>query len=103
MVAGHWREVGTPTDYLEVMLLRLAGTSVIDPSATVATGATIENSFVGRGAVISEGTVIKDSVVAEDAIVGERATVTRSVLFGAVNARPDEAVTDEVRAEPTSR
>jgi mannose-1-phosphate guanylyltransferase len=103
VVAGHWREVGTPSDYLDVMLLRLAGTPVIDPSATVATGATIENSFVGRGAVISEGAVIKDSVVAEGATVGERATVTRSVFFGAVNASPDEAVTDEVRAEPTSR
>jgi NDP-sugar pyrophosphorylase family protein len=103
LVAGHWREVGTPADYLEVMLIRLAGTAVIDPSATVATGVVCKNSFVGREAVILDGAVIKDSVVAEGVVIGESGTVTHSVLFGAVNVGPDEVVIDAVRAAPASR
>jgi NDP-sugar pyrophosphorylase family protein len=102
VVAGRWREIGTPTDYLEVMLNRLAGTVVIDPTATVASGAACENSFVGRGAIVSDGAVIKDSVVAEGAVIGERATVTGSVLLGAVKIGADQALTDALRAGPAS-
>lgn len=98
VVAGHWREVGSPTNYLEVMLLRLAGTTWIHPSAKVSAGASIHSSFVGRGAVVSDRAVIEESVVAEDAIVGQGARVTRSVLFGAVEIGANENVVGEFRA-----
>ena len=98
MVSGHWREVGTPTDYLEVMLLRLAGTTWVDPSAKIAGGASIHHSFVGRGAVVSDGVVIEDSVVADGVCIGEGAQVTRSVLFGAVEIAPNENVVEDIRA-----
>jgi len=102
VVAGHWREIGTPTDYLEVMLNRLAGTTVIDSTATVAAGATCENSFIGRGAIISDGAVIRDSVIAEGVVIGERARVRGSVLLGTVRIGADEAVTDAVQAAAAS-
>lgn len=98
VVAGHWREIGTPTDYLEVMLLRLAGTTWIHPSAKISTGASIRNSFVGRKAVVSDRAVIAESVVAEEAQIGKGALVTRSVLLGAVEIAADENVVGEFRA-----
>ena len=98
VVSGHWREVGTPTDYLKVMLLRLAGTTWVDPSAKIAGGASIHHSFVGRGAVVSDGVVIEDSVVADGVCIGEGAQVTRSVLFGAVEIAPNENVVEDIRA-----
>jgi mannose-1-phosphate guanylyltransferase len=99
VVAGHWREIGSPTDYLEVMLLRLAGTAWIHPSASVAARGSIRASFVGRGSVVSDRAVIEESVVAEGAFVGEGARVSRSVLLGAVNVGSGEIVVDEVRAK----
>ena len=98
VVAGHWREIGTPTDYLEVMLLRLVGTTWTHPSAKVSAGASIRNSLVGRGTVVSDRAVIEDSVVAEGVIVGEGARVTRSVLLGTVEVSPSEIVVEDIRA-----
>lgn len=98
VVAGHWREVGTPTDYLEVMLLRLAGTTWIHHSARISTGASIRDSFVGRGAIVSDRAVIAESVVAEGALVGKGALVTRSVLLGPVEVAANENVVGEFRA-----
>ena len=98
VVAGHWREIGTPNDYLEVMLLRLAGTIWIHPSAKISAGASIRNSFIGRKAVVSDRAVIAESVVAEEAQIGEGALVTRSVLLGAVEIAADENVVGEFRA-----
>lgn len=102
IVTGHWHEVGTPEDYLEVVLGVLAGKSVIDPAAEVASKADINASFVGRRAVIADHTLIESSVVAEGAIVEEGARVSRSVLFGDVKVPPGEFVTDTVRATPMS-
>jgi mannose-1-phosphate guanylyltransferase len=98
VVAGHWREIGSPTDYLEVMLLRLAGSTWIHPSARVPTGCSIQNSFVGRGTVVSERAVIEDSVVAEGARIGKGARVTRSVLLGSIKVAANEHVFGETRA-----
>ncbi|MFC2144295.1 sugar phosphate nucleotidyltransferase [Acidobacteriota bacterium] len=100
VMAGHWREVGTPADYLEVVLLRLAGTTWIDASARVSSGASIRSSFVGRGTVVSDRAVIEESVVAEGALVGNGARITRSVLLGAVEIAPKENVVGEIRATP---
>jgi len=102
VVAGHWREVGTPGDYLEVMLLRLAGTAWIDPSAEVADGASIRNSFVGRDTVVSDGAVIEDSVMAEGVCIAKCARVAGSVLLGEVHVGPSEVVNHDMRAKAPS-
>jgi len=98
VVAGHWREVGAPTDYLEMMLLRLAGTTWIHPSARVSADGSIRSSFVGRDTVVSDRAVIEDSVVAEGARIGEGARVMRSVLLGAVEVAANEHVVGEIFA-----
>jgi NDP-sugar pyrophosphorylase family protein len=98
VVAGHWREVGTPADYLEVVIQRLAGSSVIDRSAKVAAGAAVETSFVGRDATVSDGAMIKDSIVAEGAVVGASATVVRSVLLGSIEIPAGSRISSEYLA-----
>ena len=98
VVAGHWREVGTPSDYLEVMLFRLAGTAWMHPSAMISVCASIRNSFVGRSAVVSDRAVIEESVVAEGVRIGPGALVTRSVLLGPVEVSANEKVIGEFRA-----
>ena len=101
VVTGHWREVGTPTDYLEVVRARLAGTVMVDPSATTHPAAEISGSFIGPETVVLEGAVVEDSVVTQGVVVGERARITGSVLLGAVEIGSEEKVIDEIRAEPT--
>lgn len=100
VVAGHWREIGTPNDYLEVMLRRLAGASWVHPSAVVSGSASIRNSFVGRGADISDRAVVTESVVAEGVRVGNGALVNRSVLLGGFDVVANEKVIGEFRATP---
>ncbi len=100
VVTGHWREVGTPADYLEAALHQLQDTPRIHPSALVHPGASLGAAFVGSGARIEADTAIGDAVVAEGATVRRGARVFRSVLLGAVEAAPDERVIDEFRAVP---
>lgn len=102
VVSGHWREIGTPHDYLSMIHICLAGSSVVDGSAHSDSTATVNRSFLGRGVVISENAVVEDSVIAEGAVVTARAHVTRSVLLGSVNLAPGETVMDEVRVAATS-
>ena len=99
VVPGHWREVGTPTDYLEVVLQRLAGRPTIHPSAEVHPTAFIEAAFVGRDTVVEFGARVDASVVAEGAVVRRGARVTRSVLLGPVEVQAGEEVMEEVRTE----
>jgi mannose-1-phosphate guanylyltransferase len=101
VVTGHWREVGTPKDYLEVVRARLAGTTVVDPTAVTHPAAEISGSFIGPEAVILEGAVIEDSVITQGAVVGERARVIGSVLLGAMQIGSGEKVIGEIRAAQT--
>jgi mannose-1-phosphate guanylyltransferase len=100
VVAGHWREVGTPEDYLAVMNLRLAGATVVHPTSTVNASASLAASFVGRNVTIEGGAEIEASIVDEGAVIQRGARVKNSVLMGGVEARPNETVTNEVRAKP---
>ena len=99
VVPGHWREIGTPSDYLEAVLGRLGGgTPVIHPSAEVHPSAQVSAAFIGRGARIGDDSVVKESVVAEGATVAPRTRVLRSVLLGDLSTSPGEVVVDEFRA-----
>jgi mannose-1-phosphate guanylyltransferase len=99
VVSGHWREVGTPADYLEVVGQQLAGKTIFDPSAIVDRDASVVASYVGRGAVIEPGAVVRKSVVAAGAAVRAGAEVRRSVLLGLTEAVADEVVSEEIRAQ----
>jgi mannose-1-phosphate guanylyltransferase len=100
VVAGHWREVGTPQDYFTVMELRLAGTTVVHPTASIASSTSLVASFVGRDVTIEGGAEIDASILAEGATVRRGARVEHSVLMGEIEVGPDETVIDEVRAKP---
>lgn len=100
VVPGHWQEVGTPADYLEVVIQQLAGTSSVHQSAAVEPTASITNSMIGRVTTIEGGAEIKSSVVGEGAVVRRGARVERSVVMGAVDVMPGKTVIDEVLAEP---
>jgi NDP-sugar pyrophosphorylase family protein len=107
VVPGHWREVGTPTDYWQTVVSRLAGTSVVALSARVASAATIENSLIGRDAAVGRGAVVIDSVVTEGATVASGARVVRSVLMGSIQINADDIVIGQILArepeKPTLR
>jgi NDP-sugar pyrophosphorylase family protein len=99
LVPGHWREVGTPSDYLEAVLGRLDGKGLVHPSATVHPTAAVGSALIGRDARVEAGAVVGASVVAEGASVGPKARVLRSVLLGAVGTDPEETVVDDFRAD----
>ncbi len=99
VVAGHWREVGTPSDYRETVIARLAGISVVDPTAEVASAAIVDNSLIGRNTKLEPGATVNESVVCEGATVSGGAHVKRSVLLGAVHVAPGANVIDQVLAQ----
>ncbi len=94
VVAGDWREVGTPADYLRMALSQVGRPATVHPTAKVAGSATLERAFVGIGARIDRGAVVTGSVVADGAAVGAGARVTGSVLLGGVTAAPGEVLVD---------
>jgi NDP-sugar pyrophosphorylase family protein len=101
VVAGSWREIGTPEDYLSAVLHLLGDDVVVDPTAEVAPSASLSTTYAGRHSRIHEKTEITKSVVAEGAVVREGARVARSVLLGAVEASVGETVIGEMRAAPS--
>ena len=103
VVAGHWREVGTPEDYLAVMRLRLAGNTIIHPTASVDSSASLVASFVGPDVTIEDGAEIEASILAEGTVVRRGARVEGSVLMGGIEVGLGETVIDEVRARPPAR
>jgi NDP-sugar pyrophosphorylase family protein len=100
VVAGHWREVGTPEDYLAVMKLQLAGTTVVHPTASIDFSTSLVASFVGRDVTIEDAAEVDASILAEGVTVRRGARVEHSVLMGKIEVGPNETVTDEVRAKP---
>ena len=98
VVAGHWREVGTPEDYLAVMSLRLAGNNFVHPTASVHSSAYLVASFVGRDVTIEDGARVDSSILSEGVIVRRGARIEHSVLMGKIEVGPDETVIEEVRA-----
>lgn len=100
LVSGHWREIGTPSDYLEAVLGRINGEVVVHPAADVHPSARVHSSMIGRNARIEAGAVVGDSVVAEGARVRSKARVLRSVLLGPISVKAEDTVIDRFLAEP---
>jgi len=97
VVAGHWREVGAPGDYLTAVLALLGDGSWRHPEARVADTATVVRSMVGPETVIDEGAVLARSVVTDGAHVGRGARILGSILLGDVEIGPGDTVHQEVR------
>jgi mannose-1-phosphate guanylyltransferase len=99
-ISGSWREVGTPADYLSVIMEQLSGGNCIHPTAEVARTAEIESSFIGRDARIRDRARVRHSVVVEGATVEADASVDRSVLLGSIRAGSAAAIDRDVRVGP---
>ncbi|MCD4749989.1 MAG: NDP-sugar synthase [Thermoanaerobaculales bacterium] len=98
VVSGHWREVGTPNDYLEAVLALLGDRGVFEPDARIHPDAHVGRAYVGTRVEISKGAVIGDSVISHGVSVGAGAKVIRSVLLGRLQIRPGETVVDDFRS-----
>ena len=107
----YWIDAGTPEAYLRVhrdLLDGLTGDSVeaVAAGATVATGATVERSFVGTASTVDDaatvrdsvlmagvrvlpGATVVDSVVAAGAVVGAGASLLASTVVGYGEVVPD--------------
>ena len=59
---GVWFDLGERISYLQAHQQLLLG-DAIHPSATIASDAVIERSFIGAGAVVGAGAQIRDSVL----------------------------------------
>ncbi len=96
-VSGHWREVGTPPDYLEAVIALLGDRNDIHPSARVAQSAELNCALIGPGVAIEPDVVISQSIISHGAVIGGGARVIRSVVLGGARISSGERVTDDIR------
>src|SRR5215470_18884526 len=99
---GYWRDIGTPSSYLQANLDVLSGKiglfprsprargekfddaaeiddlSMVDPSCTVKAGARIVNSVISRNCYIEERARIEDSVIRSGTRIGTGAVIRGS-------------------------
>lgn len=83
----YWLDAGTPETYLQAQLdlvngqRSAAGSSIgTDPSAVVASTATVRGSVVGPGARVDDDAEVIDSLVMAGAAVGAKARVVHSIV-----------------------
>ena len=83
-----WIDTGRPDTFLAANLdmVRAAGSSIVDPGASVAADAVVADSVVGAGAVVAAGARVTRSVVFPGATVGERSEVASSLVMGRIGA-----------------
>ena len=97
VVAGHWREVGTPAEYLDLVVTRLAGASLIHPTAEVAASAGLDEALIGAGASVAADATVRRSAVVGGAAVAAGSTVVDSVLIGEARTGDAEFVCNQYR------
>jgi len=93
VVAGRWREAGTPAAYRELVLAELGSRSWVH-SAADATAAVVARSAVAAGCAVAHGARVSDSVLLGGASIGAGASVERCVVAGASRVAPGEALAD---------
>ncbi|RLE35866.1 MAG: hypothetical protein DRJ61_02190 [Acidobacteria bacterium] len=98
LVSGHWREVGTPADYLDHVMALLGDRTDLHPSAHVGHKAVLKHALIGPGVSIEQDAVIGQSIVSHGAVIGAGARILRSIVLGNVRISPGETLTDEVRS-----
>ncbi|MEN8165796.1 MAG: NDP-sugar synthase [Acidobacteriota bacterium] len=97
LVSGHWREVGTPADFLNHTLALLGDRCDIHASAHVHDDAVLKHSLIGTGATIERAVVIGKSIISHGAVIGAGARILRSIVLGDVQISAGETVTDDIR------
>ncbi len=102
LVSGHWREVGTPADYLEHVMALLGDRTNLHPSAHVDNDAVLRCALVGPGVSIERDVVIDRSIISHGAVIGAGARILRSVVLGDVHIAAGETVADEIRVTTPS-
>jgi len=102
LVSGHWREVGTPAEYLDHTMALLGDRTDLHPSALVDRDAVLKHALVGPGVTIEQDVVIDQSIISHGARIGAGARIIRSVVLGDVQVSAGETVTDEVRVTTQS-
>ncbi len=97
LVSGHWREVGTPPDYLEAAMALLGDHNEIHTSAQVAPGAVLNRSLIGPEVTVQQGAVVSQSIISHGAVVGAGARIIRSVVLGGARISDGKNLTDDFR------
>jgi NDP-sugar pyrophosphorylase family protein len=89
MVSGHWREIGTPWNYLDVVGRLLRGRSLIHPTARVDPDAVVGASLVGADVTVGAGAVLAGAVLSHGVRVESDARVAQSILLGPCRVAAD--------------
>lgn len=97
LVSGHWREVGTPSDYLDATIATLGDRNDISPCARVDQNAVLNRALVGTRVEIGADVVVGQSIISHGAKIGAGARVLRSVVLGDVRIESGATLTDEIR------
>lgn len=84
VVSGHWREVGTPQDYLAAVMALARNSLAFSKEATIHPKAVIVQSLIGPGVVVERGARVSHSVVSHGAIIRRDANISHAVILGAV-------------------
>jgi NDP-sugar pyrophosphorylase family protein len=92
LVPGHWREIGTPWNYLDAVGRLLRGGNHIHPKARVDPSATIGASFVGPEVSIAAGAVVAGSILSHGVHVAARARVAQAILLGPCTVEAERTV-----------
>lgn len=129
VLPGYWMDIGQPKDYLTGQVLHLAyvrrtapqtlssaayvqGDVLVDPTATIGTGAVIgpdvvigpgvvvesgariKRSTIFGGAVVKGGALVSSTIVGWKSVIGSHAHVARSVLGEDVTVSPEIVLQD---------
>lgn len=98
VVAGSWREVGTPSAYLSLVTELLGEGSWVHPQAEVAADARVVRGAVGAGCRVGPGALVEESVLTAGAALAKGARLRRCVAAGPVTvtgARSDAVILPE--------
>ena len=94
VVAGRWREAGTPAAYRDLVLAELGASAWIHPGATVGAGAVVARSAVASNCSIAAGACVVDSVLLAGAAIVGAARLARCVVAGPVRVAAGESLAD---------
>lgn len=102
VLSGHWREIGTPAEYLEAVLSQTAGRVFCHASALIERHTEMKNCFVGRDCKIPNTCQIENSALSHGVELGEGAVIRRSVLLGPIQVPSGKTLEDVVLTPETS-
>lgn len=83
-----WVDTGRPETFLAANMSAVdaAGSSIVDPSATIGAEAVVERSVIGARARVGAGARVVGSVIFPSAVVGDAAVVESGLVMGRIGA-----------------